>query len=871
MKQKIFFLCHSTLDKPTVRPIYKSIGEDKCWFDEGELRLGVNMLKQVDKGIADSRIFVLFWSRNVVSSQSGWIEEEISQARIRAIRDKGYRFMVVTLDDTEVPIPLATRYYLHAHLKPEAERKKYICQQLDYLSKDLSTTESILGKPLLRESFQNREKMLDKLENFTTQSLHNGILVQGLDGMGKTSLIKIAMSKLWPDLHSIWVDLNVTAVPIQILSALARPLSVSVDSNLASLNPIETWKHSLLPELDQSPNTMLVLDNYPTTTNNRPIAFPDVTRNLLAEIVGDLIRLSKQDNPNLLVLVSGPPLIRDAILARMDKLQVPSLLHKDMTRALKFHLTSCAPELRLEHSKLEKIATLLRGYPLLLTLAAQRIADVGPDVFLADSQSFSRVVISLAHDLMARLSFSDAEKDLLVLLAIARRPLFSFQLASIPPENSKSISGLSQKLVLDMTQEGIALHGLLREYVLESMASTEERRNGHKRLGKFYEEEWQKSAPQSAQSASYGSLAFYHCASSGDLTKAHQIAIEYEVEAGVAVVECYHRGDYEAALKFAEGIKQIRPKDISPELLYYYALSLFRTRKSEEGLEVMKSLEGKMKNQSQYWHGLGVILRGLRKSDEALQAFRKAIVASGGRNATAYASAANVLCDMGKPREAVPFVKKALRIAPSKSHIIAIAARVLEEQGDTQQALKVVERAIKLRPHDPRLHHRAGMILKRLGHWNQAKGHLEQAVSKEKYGFSMTALADVYLQLGKVAEAEKVLSRYPGNKYRDPSYLSTMANILRTKGQFEESDKLYRKAIKLEPENSVHYGGIAHLKKEEAEHAIKARNLELARTLVEEASKFLEEAGSCSPTDDYVPLLEIDNSLKDLRKRLGMN
>jgi hypothetical protein len=70
MSDRVFYLSHTSIDKPVVRQVYDLVGRDRCWLDEGELRLGIDLLKQIDKGIADSRAFVLFWSRNLLSSNS---------------------------------------------------------------------------------------------------------------------------------------------------------------------------------------------------------------------------------------------------------------------------------------------------------------------------------------------------------------------------------------------------------------------------------------------------------------------------------------------------------------------------------------------------------------------------------------------------------------------------------------------------------------------------------------------------------------------------------------------------------------------------------------------------------------------------------
>ena len=55
----MFFLSHSTEDGQTVKQIAESLGRAQCWLYEWEIKPGDSIF-EFDRGIADSRIFVVF-------------------------------------------------------------------------------------------------------------------------------------------------------------------------------------------------------------------------------------------------------------------------------------------------------------------------------------------------------------------------------------------------------------------------------------------------------------------------------------------------------------------------------------------------------------------------------------------------------------------------------------------------------------------------------------------------------------------------------------------------------------------------------------------------------------------------------------------
>ena len=855
-KGKIFFLSHSTKDRETVEKIASLLGKERCWLYEWEVKPGESIFL-FDRGITDSRIFTLFWSKNAALSQ--WVEEETNQARIRLSRDKGFRLVVVILDDTPLPDSLGHRYYIDGK-----KGVNFIVEVLQRIEKDLTPKEVFVGKPILKDSFQNRDGLLDKLERLALLDAYSGIIILGPDGIGKTAFAKKGIASLFSHLTPVWVDLRIASTPLRLLAAIAKPLSIAIDPEYVATEPQKVWRDKLLPEIAQSEKMYIVFDNM--DTENADYIMEQSMASLISGICRDLAGLHKPENPNVIILSWMSPDFDQTTLAKFGRIELGTLDDKYMTRTLRFHLGHTA-SLDYNSKKLIILAKQLKGYPLAVNLAAMRVAERGIDAVIHDLSGLRKMLFALAKELLSRLSITEEERIPLILLATSEYPLNADQLEiALGKYWSKILTTLWDKQLLDPTSPGYSLHGILRDYVKETMATPHEIMDCHGKLTYIFESEWKKAPEMSATSAQYGSLAFFHSFSAG-LKKATDIKRAYLKEAKDAAIELYRRGQYDTALAYLENAREM---DKNPDPIYdfYYALSLNRRGRSEEALPIMKDLTERFPRISRYHHGLGTILRWLHRYKEAERAFQRAIATAKPNQKTAsLCSLAVILCEMKREREALPLVEEALEIDPGKSSVVATAVRVFEECDKDSGGLGIILNALKKSPYDARLHYRAGMILKRSGAFKDAKKHLEIASSDPAFAYSCIALADVHLQMGDDKAADEVLEKFPGKKWSHPSYLSMKATILRRREKFGEAEEYLKKAIKLEPEDPVHHGGLAQLKYEQAQQAIFKGQKQRVYIYIEEAKASLSKGLELDRYNEV--LLSIQHDINGLEYTLG--
>lgn len=822
MNRRLYFLSHSSKDKDTIVRIANGLGRHRCWIDEAEIRAGESLFEKIDVGIADSRVFVLFWSRH--SASSSWVREELSQARVRAIRDRGFRLVVVNLDGTPLPDHLSHRLYLD------------YSQGIDRVVAGLAETAvDLTGEiPSLEVSgsdlFQDREHELNRIEELALDAESTGILLLGLNGMGKSALARRAIAKLFPHLSPIWVDLDFVSTPVRFLASIARPLSISLDVEEVADNPLAVWESRLLPEIAESGRSFIVIDNVAT---HRAARRGEAIRDLVARAIEDLSRINKSENPGLLLIASTAPELSSVAEARISTIPVRALDDRDVVRALRVHLRRLSPDVNYGNTDLNRLAAALRGYPLAIGLAAAQVAQRGLEKVLADIQHLHRLLVRLAQELMAGLDLNEREREALILLATVGRPLNTVQIRKLLGDRYSVLDGLSRRQLFDVTRDGIMIHGILQDYILETLATSEQVKIAHAKAASLFEREWRRAPQFSAAAAEFGSLASFHSLSAGRDDSTSKIQYEFLEEAKEAAIELYRRREYTIALAYLERIRAVTEYS-EPIVVFYYGLTLNRLGKSIEALPLLRELTYRYPTTSRYHHALGNTYRQLGNYKEAVKSFRRAVGTSKEGDTVALCSLGELLQKMNQPQDALKYAQEAYESDPGDSIAIALLASIHHQLGNHTKALRILDEALGRRRSDTRLHERAGVIAKEMGNYLKAEDHLIAASTDRELPHTITTLADVYVKLGNFRRAEQVLERYPSHGgYRDASYWTTLANVHRNQERLDDAMRAIERAIALQPSSVASIATLAQIHVDQARIAAKKGDADEANLRIE--------------------------------------
>lgn len=853
MDEKLFFLSHSTDDEVFVKKVATLLGENDCWLYQWENKETVFAF---DKGIADSRIFIVFWSKSAANSQ--WVEEEINEGRYRSIREKGYRLITVRLDDEPMPYYLAIRICIRSDIGLDK-----IVKEINKIKMDLTRKEELFGRTELMEYFQDREPELKKLRELAFSGSYSGIIVLGIDGMGKTSLIRRSIYQIFSRLTPLWVDLRMASSPIRLLSSIAKPLSLSIDENEAGINPERFWSEKLLPEIAFSEKTFIIFDNTP----DYGFKESQIMKNLTTKIFEDLIQLNKHDNPNMIIISQRLPNISEVALSKCGRIGLAELDNDYMARALDYHVSRQYTQ-DYELAKLEKIAEMMNGYPLAIGLVASRISQHGIDIILEDDSFIRKFFVEVARKLFSGTDLSKEEKELLIIMSVSSQSLNSRQLKTIFGGKWTIISKLIDFQIIDLSQNGYNIHNILKIYILEKVSSEEEILRTHKILANIFKNEWKQAPNRSASKANYGSLAYYHSLSSGDSKDTEVIKREYLAETMDAVKELYRRHEYVTALKYSESVRKMIDQ-FEPTLDHYYALSLYRLRRESDALPVMENLVEKLPLRGDYLNSLGMIQRSLLKLNDAKMSYAKAIATARGRKdkSIAISALADINCDEGKIEEAKRQALEAINLTPYEPTVVGTAARVLSKSGDVDEALAILYEALRKSPDDTHLHSQTGVVLKQMKRYKEAREHLEIASRNPALLHTLTALADVYIQLREIGKADEIIEKIP-EKEKDPGYHSIKANIFRFRNNLEMAEKFINKAIYLEPKKAIYYGSLSQIKLDQAKEAIHNGNKDMAFGYLYAAESNVRKGLKIE--SDNKPLFSIKHSIEDFKTKLGI-
>ena len=94
------FLSHSSANKDYVEIVAKELGRQFCIFDKFSFNSGVEFKQSIENGLDDTNVFVLFVTRESLTSL--WVEFEIKEAIYRKIQKQLTHILVLLMDDSIV-------------------------------------------------------------------------------------------------------------------------------------------------------------------------------------------------------------------------------------------------------------------------------------------------------------------------------------------------------------------------------------------------------------------------------------------------------------------------------------------------------------------------------------------------------------------------------------------------------------------------------------------------------------------------------------------------------------------------------------------------------------------------------------------------
>src|SRR6516162_2228492 len=118
------FLSHSTKDKQFVQSLADELKAEKIepWLCEVDVEVGNNFVAEIEKGLREADLTVLFWSPDAAASK--WTHREWNSVTEREISESRTRLGVVLLRDCVLPELLRVKHRIDARSDPEKARRE---------------------------------------------------------------------------------------------------------------------------------------------------------------------------------------------------------------------------------------------------------------------------------------------------------------------------------------------------------------------------------------------------------------------------------------------------------------------------------------------------------------------------------------------------------------------------------------------------------------------------------------------------------------------------------------------------------------------------------------------------------------------------
>ncbi|MCH8977741.1 MAG: tetratricopeptide repeat protein [Armatimonadetes bacterium] len=260
-------------------------------------------------------------------------------------------------------------------------------------------------------------------------------------------------------------------------------------------------------------------------------------------------------------------------------------------------------------------------------------------------------------------------------------------------------------------------------------------------------------------------------------------------------------------------------------------------------------------NDARAFYRLGDELHHLQRYEESERAFKKAIDLEPDY-ALGYGGLGQLYYSIGKFAESDELYRTAIRLDPTEGYFPHNLAAHLQTR-DIEEAYALTKTALRLRPDQPLYLLVAGRIQRRRGNFEDAIRLFENALESLKFAqadsLRISITLNIAIALAKKGDIDEAETMYLKAIKLDPTAAishNDFAIFLKDTGRLEEAEKEYRKAIELDPGYAGAHNRLGNLLKnsgrlEEAE-AMYRRAIELNPGYVNALTNFgtlLSETG----------------------------
>ncbi len=439
------FLSHSSTDKEFVEAVSRELGRQFCVVDSMSFEGGVDFITSIEKGLAESKVFVLFASRK--SMTSDWVSFEIEEVRNLIIK-KNFSRVITYLIDISIDDPLIPEWLKRAKIRSCNSPKvvaREIKSQLDQLLRERQHP-YFIGRTL------ETEKIEKLISPWTGAKPPHALCVTGLPGIGRRTFI----GKISESILNLRRTIVFKIKDGDDIYDLAETIADCVEpwSTQQGFNQLV----SEIRQLSESEVLARILKNLRTSVCNGelPIIFDsngllDGNGRIHPAVKKIVDSIESNDTAYIFIVSHRRP--NDDFSKAIPTLRLPPL-NKEQTKVL---ISSIARKEKLEMSpdQISELGEYVCGFPPAVYFAIQHASAYGVSVMMGNKRPLVEFKNSFFTQFLSRYKFTPIQENLLSLLSCFS-PL---PLSVIGNTISTSSSDLSENIIPLMDLSIIEMDG----------------------------------------------------------------------------------------------------------------------------------------------------------------------------------------------------------------------------------------------------------------------------------------------------------------------------------------------------------------------------------------------------------------------------
>lgn len=700
------FLSHTSSDKDLVGLVHQKLENKNAWYDAADIENGESIPEKINEGLRYATHYILFWSKK--ASESNWVRAELNAAFVRMMANK-CKFMIFVLDGT--PLPELLQPYKYDNVdKNDLEKASDIIVEKIFSQEGTVTRLS---------EFVNRTKEIGDIEE-AIRAGYKLIILQGILGIGKSSLAEKAITWLYPNkaMSRIIIDFNtipgIAELAIEMSHKTKKKL---INPNLTILEQRENIKYFM--EYISTNNILLILKDVKKWLNE------DGTMNSNMLFLTDLIVNTPMFSYATIMTTSRYIDIPYDYYEKTRQLPVLGLEDSHISQIIKNNLPAnflCDDNKNLEFAKR------LYGYPLGAKLGAYRIANHGYDYYLQQPEKIQALKVSLAKQLISYAELSDECLEYLKIIALCQSRLRNDEYILAFPEFSDKIAMLSDEAffagILKYGEDGCyKLELLVEDYFYDLVF--------HDSKCKTYCDKLEKILLNliTSDDMNYMRLVpvtVHILTLNGKIDKAIQVRAELTATITASMWDMYNHREYDEANNVAEQLIQIDSENV--EARYVKALCLMRFDEDTEAKTILNNLlEEDTDNVARYYYALGRMHKKQGKYYKAIELYKTAIL-NRRKYLSPYRELAECYILMDNISEAKKAIENAKKIDESNVFVILLEARLLQKEDCADKAIELLENQSIIEREPAQIFFRKGRAFDQLGKKDKAKECYMQAL-----------------------------------------------------------------------------------------------------------------------------------------------